>query len=109
MKGTEAALTPVPVIRAVVHACDMETTYLRSGSGPALVLVTAELDQSDVIEMMTALSREFLVLTAAPALHDAASLSRWLREFLECLGVADAHVVLHRSVATILSGDSINA
>jgi hypothetical protein len=109
MNTREPAVAPVPVIRAVVHSGDSETTYLRSGSGSALVLVAAELDQRDVLEMMTALSRDFLVLLAAPALPDAASLSRWLREFLECLGVADAHVVLHRSVATILSGDSINA
>lgn len=103
-----APLAP-PVIRAVVHARDIETAYLRTGSGSVVVLVAADLDRPDVQETVTALSREFLVLAAAPALHDIGSLNRWLREFLECLGVTDAHLVLHRSASAILSGDSINA
>jgi hypothetical protein len=84
MNAPRATPDAAPIIRAIVHACDTETVYVRSGHGSALLLVAADLDRHDVSEMMTALSREFLVLAAAPALRDAA-------------------------VATILCGDSIDA
>ena len=105
---TAANVTP-PVARAVVHACDTETTYLRAGSGAAMILVASDLDAEDVVKTVTTLSREFTVLAAAPSCRDSASLGRWLQEFLECLGVDAAHVVLHASASAILTGDSIDA
>jgi hypothetical protein len=109
MSDPRATVSGPPVSRAVVHACDTETRYLRTGRGSVMVLVAADLDRDDVLQTVTTLSREFLVLAAAPTLRDPASLARWLREFLECLGVADAHVVLHVSASAILTGESIHA
>lgn len=105
-----AAPDQVPsVVRAVVHACGTETTYLRAGSGTVMVLVASDLDRDDVRETLTSLAREFLVLAAAPALGDPANLAGWFQEFLECLGIADAHLVLHASASTLLTGDSYHA
>jgi hypothetical protein len=98
--------------RAVVHAGGVETAYLRAGGGEVVVLVTAGLERDDVLQIVQTLSRQFLVLAAAPthvAPHGTAGLSRWLREFLECLGVAEAHLFLHASVSAILTGEQVHA
>lgn len=95
--------------RAVVHACGQETLYLRTGSGEVVVLLAADLEREDVLRTVRALSREFLVLAATPVLRDPVGRARWLREFLECLGVTDAHLFLHESASAILTGESIHA
>ena len=103
---------PGALARAVVHAGGVETAYLRAGSGEVVVLVAADLERDDVLHTVQTLSREFLVLAAAPAgraVDEAAGLSRWLREFLECLGVTDAHLFLHASASPILTGEHVHA
>lgn len=98
--------------RAVVHAGGVETAYVRAGRGDALVLVAADLERDDVRQIVQTLSAEFLVLAAAPtpvALHGIAGLSPWFREFLECLGVTDAHLFLHASASAILNGERVHA
>jgi hypothetical protein len=93
--------------RGVVHADGVETKYVRAGGGDVVVLLAEGLDREDVLRSVHALSREFLVLAAVPSSGDVASLSRWLRAFLECLGVSDAHVFVH-APASILTGDDFN-
>ena len=88
--------------RAVVHAGGRDTEYLRAGRGPAVVLVSADLESDDVLRTVRVLATAFLVIAAAPALANAAELSHWLRGFLEGLGLTDPHVILHASVATNL-------
>ena len=99
------------LVRAVVHAGGVETAYLRAGRGEVVVLVAADLERDDVLEIVRALSRQFLVVAAAPTvvLHGTAAVSQWLRGFLECLGVADAHVFLHASTSAILTGEHAHA
>jgi len=100
--------TPGMLIRGVVHAGGVETKYVRAGRGDVVVLLAPGLDRDDVLRSVQALSREFLVLAAVPSSGDLASLSPWLRAFLECLGVTDAHVFVH-APASILTGDDLNA
>lgn len=102
--GTSAGI----LTRGVVHAGGVETQYVRAGRGDVVVLLAAGLDREDVLQTVHALSREFLVLAAVPSSGGAASLSRWLRAFLECLGVTGAHVFLH-APASILTGDDLDA
>ena len=94
--------------RGVVQAGGVETQYVRAGRGDAVVLLAQGLDRDDVLRSVQALSREFLVLAVVPSSGDVASLSRWLRAFLECLGVTDAHVFVH-APASLLTGDDLNA
>ncbi len=94
--------------RGVVHADGVETDYVRAGRGEAVVLLAQALDREDVMRSIQALSREFLVLAAVPSSGNVAGLSRWLRAFLECLGVTDAHVFVH-APASLLTGDDLNA
>jgi hypothetical protein len=92
--------------RAVVHAGGRGTEYVRAGRGPALVLVSADLDSADVIATVKMLAAGFLVFAAAPALTAPEELHPWLLGFLEGLGVARAHLMLHASVApTLLTGE----
>ena len=100
---------PGATVRAVVHAGGVETSYLRAGNGEVVVLVAANLERDDVLHTVEMLSREFLVFAAVPVVHDTAGLARWLREFLECLGVTDAHLFLHDSASAILTGEYIHA
>ena len=96
--------------RGVVHAGGIATRYLRAGRGEAVVLVAGHLEDAGVMRVVDALSNHFLVFAAAPGLSEAVSLSRWCREFLECLGVDDAQLMVHASASTILfSGDNTNA
>lgn len=96
-------------VRGVVHASGVETEFLRTGRGDVVILVGDDLDADDVTRTVDRLSRDFLVVATAPALHGAAELSRWLRDFLECLGVSNVHVIVHRSASAILTGGSIDA
>ena len=91
--------------RGVVHADGVATEYVRAGRGEVVVVLAEGLDREDVVRRIHALSREFLVLAAVPA---STSRSRWLRAFLECLGVTEAHVFLH-APASILTGDDLDA
>ena len=93
------------LMRGVVHADGVATEYVRAGRGEVVVLLAEGLDRDDVVRRIHALSREFLVLAAVPS---STSRSRWLRAFLECLGVTDAHVFLH-APAFILTGDDLDA
>jgi len=99
---------PGTLMRGVVHAGGVATNYLRAGRGEVVVLLAQELETENVLRTVHALGRDFLVLAAAPASGDVAILSRWLRTFLECLGVPDAHVFLH-APALILTGDHPDA
>lgn len=98
---------PGALTRGVVHAHGVATEYVRAGRGETVVLLAEGLDREDVLRSIHALSREFLVLAAVPSSGDAASLSRWLRAFLECLGATDAHLFLH-APAAILTGDDLD-
>jgi hypothetical protein len=100
--------TPATLTRGVVHAGGVETKYVRAGRGDVVVLLAQGLERDDVLRSVQALSREFLVLAAVPSSGDVASLSPWLRAFLECLGVTDAHVFVH-APASLLTGDDLNA
>ena len=97
-------------MRGVVHAGGTVTRYLRAGRGEVVVVVAGDLEDAGVMRVVDALSNHFLVFAAAPCLSEAGSLSRWCREFLECLGVDDAQMMLQASASTILySGDKTNA
>lgn len=99
---------PSTPARAVVHAGGGDTTYLRAGSGDVLVLVAPDLGSVGVLETMNALSRSFLVLAAAPGVSGRA-LTDWFHDFLEGLGVSDAHLLLHASVSASINGEADNA
>ena len=92
---------------AVVHAGGVETPYLRAGRGDAIVVVTTDLENADVLRTLAVLSREFLVFVAAPTLPERASIARWLPGFLECLGVASAHLLLHGAASSIVTGGDL--
>lgn len=98
-----------PLARAVVHAGGVETPYLRAGSGSVVVLLATDLDRDDVLNTIKTLSRDFLILAAAPGMREPGDLVRWLHDFLECLGAADAHLFLHDPAAAILLGEHIDA
>ncbi|MGH7637970.1 MAG: hypothetical protein ACREOK_09995 [Gemmatimonadaceae bacterium] len=88
--------------RAVVHAAGVDTEYLRSGRGDAIVIVTHDLDASDLAELIAQLEGRYLVLAAAPVLAGCVQLDAWLNGFLEGLGVSAAHLLFHSSMALTL-------
>lgn len=90
--------------RAFVCADGVNTSYVRAGRGKPLVLVTENLEATDTQEMIAALSRDHLVLAAAPQLTDVGELRTWLRGFIDGLGVAEAHLILQASVTAVLLG-----
>jgi hypothetical protein len=93
--------------RAVVCAGGIDTCYVRAGRGKPVVMVSENMDAPGVQEMIATLARDHLVLAAAPQLSDMRELGVWLRNFVEGLGIVDAHVILHASISTILMfGDS---
>jgi len=97
-------------MRGVVHAGGIVSEYLRAGRGEVVVLVAGNLEDAGVMRVMDALANHFLVFTAAPGLREPGSLSRWCREFLECLGVDEAQIMVHASASTILfNGDKTDA
>ena len=103
----EHTARPGHPVRAVVHAASVDTEYLRAGRGDAIVIVTHDLDASDLAELIAQLEGRYLVLAAAPALTGMEELRPWLDGFLEGLGVPAAHLLFHSSMATTL-GDHGN-
>lgn len=108
---THSATTvrPAAPARAVVHTGGVDTTYLRAGSGDVLVLVAHDLDSAEVLQTMIALSHRFLVLTAAPGVNGPVALADWFHDFLEGLGISEAHLLLHASVSAHFNGEAHNA
>ena len=88
--------------RAVVCAGGVSTSYVRAGRGTPIVMVSDDVDAPGTQEMIARLARDHLVFAAAPALVDAQSLGVWLRNFVEGLGISEAHLVLHSSVSFLL-------
>ena len=85
--------------RAVVCAGGVSTTYVRAGRGKPIVMVSDDVDAPETQEMIAALARDHLVFAAAPPITDIQELGVWLRNFVEGLGINDAHLVLHASTA----------
>ena len=99
------ARTGAPV-RAIVSAGGIETPYVRAGQGEAMVIIAADVDARDVQQMIVDLAERFLVLAAAPAIGGGRGFERWLRNFLDGLGVSAAHVLFHASVPpALITGD----
>ena len=92
------------LLHGVVHAGGVATQYVRSGQGEVVVFLVQGLERADVLQTVHVLARNFLVLAAAPPSGDTVTLTSWLRTFLECLGVPDAHVLL-QAPASILTGE----
>lgn len=84
--------------RAVVHAAGMDTEYLRTGRGDAIVLVATELDSAEINTLVASLADRHLVFAACPPLTGDFDLSRWFNAFLEGLGVPSAHLMVHSSM-----------
>ncbi len=80
--------------RAVVCAGGVETSYLRVGRGPAIVVVADDVDGVEAQRLVADLAPNHLVLVAAPRASSNAALATWKRNFLDGLGIADAHVLL---------------
>ena len=92
--------------RAIVCAGGIETPYVRAGQGEVVVIVAADVDARDVQQMIVDLAERFLVLAAAPAIEGGRAFERWLRNFLDGLGVNAAHVLFHASVPpALIAGD----
>jgi len=92
--------------RAVVHAAGMDTEYLRTGRGGAIVLVVDDLDAGDVNGLVASLADRHLVFAAAPTLSGEIDLSTWFNAFLEGLGVSGAHLFVHSSMTpSLVPGD----
>lgn len=91
--------------RAVVHAGGMDTEYLRTGRGHAVVLVASELDSPEVHGLVASLAERHLVFAASPRLHGDVDLSAWFNAFIEGLGLRSAHLFIHSSVS-FAPGDS---
>jgi hypothetical protein len=89
--------------RAMVYAGGLDTCYVRAGRGAAIVIVSPDLESPETREMVETLSRHYLVFAAAPPLIDAAMLARWLHDFIEGLGMGDAHVLLHPAASSLVS------
>lgn len=94
-RATARAGTPA---RAVVHAAGMDTEYLRTGRGDAVVLVAADLDSAEVNTLVASLADRHLVFAACPTVTADFDLSRWFNAFLEGLGVPSAHLFVHSSM-----------
>ena len=85
--------------RAVVCAGGVNTSYVRAGKGKPIVMVSDDIDSPETLDLMAVLARDHLVFAAAPPVTDMQGLGVWLRNFVEGLGVTDAHLVLHPSTA----------
>ena len=92
--------------RAVVHAAGMDTEYLRTGRGGAVVLVVDDLDGVEVNGLVASLADRHLVFAASPTLSGDVDLSTWFNAFLEGLGVSGAHLFVHSSMTpSLVPGD----
>jgi hypothetical protein len=84
----------------------MDTEYLRTGRGDAVVVVANDLDAADVNALVARLADSHLVLAASPTLSTEADLATWFSAFLEGLGVSHAHLLVHSSMTpSLISGD----
>jgi len=88
-------------VRGIVSAGGIETPYVRAGHGEAMVIVAADVDARDVQQMIVDLAERFLVLAASPAIEGGRAFERWLRNFLDGLGVSAAHVLFHADIDII--------
>ncbi|HEX6313412.1 MAG TPA: hypothetical protein VFZ73_01075 [Gemmatimonadaceae bacterium] len=90
--------TPATAVRAPARAAvctgGVETEYIRMGRGEPIVMVVADLDAVEVTEMTARLAMHYMVLVAAPRL-DPGQIAGWMRDFLEGLGLAQAHLMVH--------------
>jgi hypothetical protein len=92
--------------RAVVHAAGMNTEYLRTGRGGAVVLVVDDLDAAEVNGLVACLADRHLVFAASPTLSGDVDLFTWFNAFLEGLGVSGAHLFVHSSMTpSLVPGD----
>jgi hypothetical protein len=64
-------------------------------------MVSDDVDAPETQEMIATLARDHLVFAAAPQLTDMQGLGVWLRNFVEGLGINDAHLVLHPSISPL--------
>lgn len=96
-RTTARAGTPA---RAVVHAAGMDTEYLRTGRGDAVVVVAADIDSAEINTLVASLADRHLVFAARPTVTDDFDLSGWFAAFLEGLGVTTAHLFVHSSMTT---------
>jgi hypothetical protein len=92
-RDTSATAVRAPA-RAVVCARGVDTEYIRAGRGEPIVLVVADLDAVEVTEMTARLAMQYTVLVAAPRLASG-QIAGWMRDFLEGLGLAQAHLMVH--------------
>jgi hypothetical protein len=67
-------------------------------------MVSDDVDAPETQEMIMALARDHLVFAAAPPLTDGQGLGVWLTNFVEGLGIADAHLIFHPSVSPLFLG-----
>lgn len=88
--------------RASVCAGGVSTSYLRAGRGSAIVMLTPDLDDASVLEMLGTLARTHLVVAAVPGVASMALLGPWLRDFIEGLGLDEAHLLLHPAISAML-------
>ena len=100
-------MTSVTIDRDGCASCPTpEPQAVRAGQGEAMVIVAADVDARDVQQMIVDLAERFLVLAAAPAIEGGRAFERWLRNFLDGLGVSAAHVLFHASVPpALIAGD----
>lgn len=85
---------------AWVHVGAVETSYLRAGAGPALVLLArtdaAELRKDALVRVLCTEFRVFV-----PALpDDLPDLAKWLQNVIEGLGLEQPRLLLHDSVVS---------
>lgn len=88
---------------ATVYAGPNETDYAHAGRGAAVVLIGSRLNQP----LFAALAVHFRVIVpempcriAVPGTHaPSPPFSAWLRDFLDCLGIARVSVVAEESYA----------
>jgi hypothetical protein len=93
MRDTSATAVRAPA-RAVVCTGGVETEYIRAGRGEPIVMVVPDLDGVEGPEMIARLATQYTVLVAAPRL-ELTEIAGWMRDFLEGLGLAQAHLMVH--------------
>jgi hypothetical protein len=82
----------------VVRAGSSDTTYIRAGSGPCVLLLVTDVDSPLALVLVESLSTRFRVV--APVTRPADSdFSLWLTPFLDGLGIASASLIAHEGIA----------
>lgn len=80
--------------RAIVCAGAEETEYLRAGSGPVVLLLTADYDRPAALRLMALWSADCLVIAPKPPRSPhPASFDSWLRDLTDGLGITPASIV----------------